>query len=114
MVRSETKSKYLVALLLVVSMVFGMFASSISAFALGSSGNVSEETAMKNLTVYVYNGMISESYPLENGGSIPAEDLFTGSVTEGYDLNEDKLHYFNDNNNVPEEFEIILKRRIFE
>ena len=31
-----------------------------------------------------------------------------------YDLNEDKLHYFNENNNVPEEFKEILKRRIFE
>ena len=32
---------------------------------------------------------------------------------ELYDLNEDKLHYFNENNNVPEEFKEILKRRIF-
>ena len=31
-----------------------------------------------------------------------------------YDLNEDKLHYFNEENNLPEEFKQILKRRIFE
>ena len=33
---------------------------------------------------------------------------------ELYNLNEDKLHYFNEVNNVPEEFKDILKRRIFE
>ena len=30
------------------------------------------------------------------------------------DLNEDKLHYYNEENNLPEEFKTILKRRIFE
>lgn len=33
---------------------------------------------------------------------------------ELYNLNEDKLHYFNEKNNVPEEFLKILKERIFE
>lgn len=52
---------------------------------------VSEETAMHNLTTYVYGKMSQTEYSLAAGGSLKGSELFSGSPTKGYDLDENKF-----------------------
>lgn len=79
----KTKSRYLfTSLLLIVSLLFSFIFSGVSALA------VSEEQAMQNLTTYVYGKMSQTEYTLDGGGSLKGSQLFTGSATSGYDLDE--------------------------
>lgn len=64
-----------------------MFAT--TAFAANST--VSTEQAQKNLTTYVQGKMASNTYELEGGGYIAGSTLFTGSATNGYDLDESQF-----------------------
>lgn len=74
----------LVCMATLCMMLCMMFAT--TAFAANST--VSTEQAQKNLTTYVQGKMASNTYELEGGGYIAGSTLFTGSATNGYDLDE--------------------------
>lgn len=52
---------------------------------------VSEDQAMCNLQNYVYSNVANTEYELANGGSVKGADLFEGSASDGWDLNESKF-----------------------
>lgn len=79
----QKRSKALYAVLTLTLSIVTMLAMTMTSFA------VSEEQAMKNLTNFVQSKMSEKDYTLDGGGSIKGKDLFEGSQTEGYDLNED-------------------------
>ena len=70
---------------IVLCMALTMLISSIPVFA------VTEEVAMNSLTSYVATKMLSNEYSMENGGTLKGSDLFEGSTSDGYDLNEDEF-----------------------
>lgn len=71
-------------LLVVVMLCF----SSMSVLAIDSS---QDAQAKRELTVYVQSQLSSNDYAAEGGGYISGSDLFTGSATDGYDLDEDEF-----------------------
>lgn len=77
--RFESKSFLFV---MVLSFFMSMFSLGVTASA------VSEEQAMQNLTTFVYGKMSQNDYSLEKGGSVKGSELFIGSPTKGYDLDE--------------------------
>ena len=87
--RCEKKGfmRRLVCMVTLCMMICMMFAT--TSFAANST--VSTEQAQKNLTTYVQGKMASNTYELEGGGYIAGSTLFTGSATEGYDLDESQF-----------------------
>lgn len=84
---SKVTRKFRFSLVVVMlAMVFvSVFSFSMPAYA------TSEEQAMVNLTKYVYGNVSSNSYTLDEGGSLKGSDLFEGSPTKGYDLIESQF-----------------------
>ena len=83
------KSGYLRRALFCLSMVLAlcmMFASTALA-----AGATSTDLAYKSLTTSVQNSMANNVYEMTGGGYLAGADLFTGSATEGYDLQESKF-----------------------
>ena len=82
---NQSVTKRVVSCLLVVLM---MLVGSMSVLAVDSS---QEAQAKRELTVYVQSQLSSNDYAAEGGGYIAGSDLFTGSATDGYDLDEDEF-----------------------
>lgn len=89
MVLNERKLSFkpLYALIATVCMMLSMIFGGTSVYAT----NISEATAEKNLEQAVYNAVQNKSYTLEKGGSVSGKDIFKGSATKGYDIDEAKF-----------------------
>lgn len=73
---------------IVMAVMLSLFGS-ISVFAIDNS---QEAQAKRELTVYVQSQLSQEEYAAEGGGFVKGSDLFTGSATEGYDLDESQFN----------------------
>lgn len=73
---------------MVLAMLITMFMSSIALFA---SSATPDAQAHRDLTIYVQSQMSNKEYAVDGGGTIEGADLFDGSPTDGYDLNEDEF-----------------------
>ena len=73
---------------IVMAVMLSLFGS-ISAFAIDNS---QDAQAKRELTVYVQSQLSQEEYAAEGGGFVKGSDLFTGSATEGYDLDESQFN----------------------
>lgn len=76
------------AFTMVLAMLITMFMSSIALFA---SSATPDAQAHRDLTIYVQSQMSNKEYAVDGGGTIEGADLFDGSPTDGYDLNEDEF-----------------------
>lgn len=77
--------------LTILAMVCVLMIGTISAFADTKAEATQDEQAKRNLTTYVYGQMSQNEYEVDGGGSLSGSDLFEGSPTEGYDLQEDEF-----------------------
>lgn len=75
------------AFAMILAMLFTMFVSSIAIFAAGDA--TPDAQAHRDLTIYVQSQMSNKEYAVDGGGTVEGSDLFEGSPTDGYDLNED-------------------------
>ena len=82
------QKKKVFAFTMVLAMLITMFMSSIALFA---SSATPDAQAHRDLTIYVQSQMSNKEYAVEGGGTIEGADLFDGSPTDGYDLNEDEF-----------------------
>lgn len=90
--RSTSKCrKSVLSLLLLFSVMFMMAFQSLAVFADNKAQVAEAEDAKRALTGYVYSQMRSNQYEVDGGGSKEGSDLFTGSPTNGYDVNEDQF-----------------------
>lgn len=76
------------AFTMVLAMLITMIMSSIALFA---SSATPDAQAHRDLTIYVQSQMSNKEYAVDGGGTIEGADLFDGSPTDGYDLNEDEF-----------------------
>ena len=85
-----TRKKSL-AFVVVFSLIFTMMMSVFTVFA-DKKINASEaENAKRDLTNYVYSELSQNQYPVDGGGYLQGSELFDGSATEGYDLQESEF-----------------------
>ena len=82
--KSNILKRVVISFLVVLMLIF----SSLSAFAVDSS---EDAQAQRELTVYVQSQLSSNEYAAEGGGYLSGSELFTGSATDGYDLDEDQF-----------------------
>lgn len=75
----------------ILAMLCVLMLGTLSVFAETKADATQDEQAKRNLTTYVYGQMSQNEYEVEGGGSLSGSDLFEGSPTDGYDLNEDKF-----------------------
>lgn len=80
--------KKALAFTMVLAMLMTMLLSSIAIFA---SSVTPDAQAHRDLTIYVQSQMSNKEYAVDGGGTIEGRDLFDGSPTDGYDLNEDEF-----------------------
>ena len=88
MARFYAQKKKAFAFTMVLAMLITMFMSSIALFA---SSATPDAQAHRDLTIYVQSQMSNKEYAVDGGGTIEGADLFDGSPTDGYDLNEDEF-----------------------
>lgn len=77
------------AFAMVLAMLVTLFVTSICTFA--ASDYSPDAQAHRDLTIYVQSQMSNKEYAVEGGGTVQGKDLFDGSPTDGYDLNEDEF-----------------------
>lgn len=82
------QKKKVFAFTMVLAMLMTMFLSGIVTFA---SSVTPDAQAHRDLTIYVQSQMSNKEYAVDGGGTIEGRDLFDGSPTDGYDLNEDEF-----------------------
>ena len=88
-VNTSRKRSFVFALL--AMLLTFIMASSIMVFADSIADATADEQAKRNLTTYVYGQMSQNKYAVDGGGTLSGSDLFEGSPTDGYDLNEDEF-----------------------
>ena len=88
--RKKLNPVYLVVTVVIAFMMSIM--GTVSVFAVDSS---TEAQAQRELTGYVQAQLSQKDYAAEGGGFIKGSELFTGSATEGYDLNESQFNKLN-------------------
>lgn len=88
-VNTSRKRSFVFALL--AMLLTFIMASSIMIFADSIADVTADEQAKRNLTTYVYGQMSQNKYAVDGGGTLSGSDLFEGSPTDGYDLNEDEF-----------------------
>lgn len=84
--KRNPKTRYIMTILLMAVM---MFANATSVFADTKASSTADQQAKIALQNYTYGQMSQNEYDVDGGGKIDGKDLFTGSPTEGYDLDED-------------------------
>lgn len=87
----QTKVRSAFAFTIAFTMVLTVFFASISVFADNKAESTADKQAKRNLTTYVYGQMSQNEYAVDGGGTTAGSDLFSGSPTDGYDLNEDEF-----------------------
>lgn len=87
---NTSRKRSFVFVLLAMLLTFIM-ASSIMVFADSIADATADKQAKRNLTTYVYGQMSQNKYTVDGGGTLSGSDLFEGSPTDGYDLNEDEF-----------------------
>jgi hypothetical protein len=70
-----------------------LFIGATSVFAATDSSQ--DALAKKELTTYVSSQLSQKEYAVEGGGTMKGSDLFTGSASTGYDLDEAKFNKLN-------------------
>mgnify|MGYP001771286491 FL=1 len=85
----RTRSKSFV--LTILAMICVLMLGTLSVFADTKAEATQDEQAKRNLTTYVYGQMSQNEYEVDGGGSLAGSDLFEGSPTDGYDLQEDEF-----------------------
>lgn len=86
MIKKRSHSR-VVSILCAVVLVFMLSVTSV--FAVDSS---QDAQAKRELTVYVQSQLSQQEYAVEGGGYTKGSDLFDGSATDGYDLDEDEFN----------------------
>lgn len=86
-VKRRNKNRLYVFTMLALLMVMLINVSGV--FAETKADATADEQAKKQLTSYVYGQMSQNEYEVDGGGSIQGADLFEGSPSDGYDLDED-------------------------
>ena len=88
------QNKVIVRLVAVVmSLLMMLFIGATSVFAATDSSQ--DALAKKELTTYVSSQLSQKEYAVEGGGTMKGSDLFTGSASTGYDLDEAKFNKLN-------------------
>ena len=87
--KNRKKSQIMRSVVAVFFAVMLFICSCTSVFAVDAS---QEAQAKRELTVYVQSQLSQNEYSAEGGGYIQGSDLFAGSATEGYDLDEDEFN----------------------
>lgn len=77
--------------LTILAMICVLMIGTLSVFADTATQATQDEQAKRNLTTYVYGQMSQNKYEVDGGGSLSGSDLFEGSPTDGYDLQEDEF-----------------------
>lgn len=77
--------------LTILAMICVLMIGTLSVFADTAAQATQDEQAKRNLTTYVYGQMSQNKYEVDGGGSLSGSDLFEGSPTDGYDLQEDEF-----------------------
>ena len=77
--------------LTILAMICVLMMGTFSVFADSAAEATQDEQAKRNLTTYVYGQMSQNEYEVDGGGSLSGSDLFDGSPTDGYDLQEDEF-----------------------
>ena len=77
--------------LTILAMICVLMMGTFSVFADSAAEATQDEQAKRNLTTYVYGQMSQNQYEVDGGGSLSGSDLFDGSPTDGYDLQEDEF-----------------------
>ena len=77
--------------LTILAMICVLMIGTLSVFADTKAEATQDEQAKRNLTTYVYGQMSQNEYEVDGGGSLSGSELFEGSPTDGYDLQEDEF-----------------------
>lgn len=77
--------------LTILAMICVLMIGTLSVFADTKAKATQDEQAKRNLTTYVYGQMSQNEYEVDGGGSLSGSELFEGSPTDGYDLQEDEF-----------------------
>lgn len=91
---SRQKSSLLQKVVVILSIITLVMISTVNVFAANTSSS-KDAQAQKELTVYVQSQLSQNEYNAEGGGYIKGSDLFEGSPTEGYDLDEGQFNKLN-------------------
>lgn len=88
------QNKVVVRLVAVVmSVLMMLFIGATSVFA--DTDSSQDALAKKELTTYVSSQLSQKEYAVEGGGTMQGKELFTGSATSGFDLDEANFNKLN-------------------